>query len=237
MTNFAGINRVAWDLREDGPVRWEGAAKDEYKGPRTGPQVVPGRYTVRIALGGRTFSRAAARSSPTRARTRRRGLPRGATPSPSAMPPSSRRSTRRSTGSTPTPPRPRSARQGAAPELAAALRDVRAKALALRGRLTADFTNDEDSIAHGRGACAKSSRASPAAASSPPARRPTPPSASTRRASTRRTRRLMRDVAAFERGDVARANAALRAAGKPALATSGAKRADVVGGESAAEDE
>ncbi len=47
---------MAWDLREDGPVRWEGAAKDEYKGPRTGPPVVPGRYTVRTVLAGRTFT-------------------------------------------------------------------------------------------------------------------------------------------------------------------------------------
>jgi hypothetical protein len=46
----------------------------------------------------------------------------------------------------------------------------------------------------------------------------------------------MRDVAAFERDDVARANTALAAAGKPALATSGAKRADVVGGETPPED-
>jgi hypothetical protein len=48
---------------------------------------------------------------------------------------------------------------------------------------------------------------------------------------------VMRDFAAFERDDVARANAALAAAGKPALATSGAKRADVVGTESGETDE
>jgi photosystem II stability/assembly factor-like uncharacterized protein len=53
--NDAGVNRAVWDLREDGPVRWDGAAKDEYKGPRTGAAVVPGRYTVRIRLAGRMF--------------------------------------------------------------------------------------------------------------------------------------------------------------------------------------
>lgn len=53
--NDAGLNRAVWDLREDGPVRWEGAAKDEYRGPRVGAAVVPGRYTVRMTLGGTTF--------------------------------------------------------------------------------------------------------------------------------------------------------------------------------------
>ena len=48
VTNFAGLNRVGWDLREDGPVRWNGAAKEEYRGPRVGATVVPGAYTVRI---------------------------------------------------------------------------------------------------------------------------------------------------------------------------------------------
>ncbi len=48
---------------------------------------------------------------------------------------------------------------------------------------------------------------------------------------------VMRDLAAFERDDVTRANAALKAAGKPALATSGAKRADVVGTETAEADD
>ena len=113
---------------------------------------------------------------------------------------------------------------------------MRARALALRGRLTADFTNDEDSIARpGRlredleGLAGGGFFAGGA-----------PPNAAQREYAARvdaAYAAVMRDVAAFEQGDVARANAALRAAGKPALATSGAKRADVVGGETAAEDE
>jgi hypothetical protein len=55
VTNDVGLNRVQWDLREDGPVRWDGAARDEYKGPRTGAQVVPGTYVVRMVLGGKTL--------------------------------------------------------------------------------------------------------------------------------------------------------------------------------------
>lgn len=55
VSNKAGINRVVWDLREDGPQQWMGAAKEEYRGPKTGPTVVPGTYTVRIALGGKTY--------------------------------------------------------------------------------------------------------------------------------------------------------------------------------------
>jgi hypothetical protein len=55
VNNDAGLNRVQWDLREDGPVRWNGAAKDEYKGPRTGVAVVPGNYFVRMVLDGKTF--------------------------------------------------------------------------------------------------------------------------------------------------------------------------------------
>jgi hypothetical protein len=33
-----------------------GAAKESYRGPRVGPVVVPGTYTVRLTLGGQTFS-------------------------------------------------------------------------------------------------------------------------------------------------------------------------------------
>ena len=56
VTNDAGINRVVWDLRENGPVRWAGAAREEYRGPRVGVQVVPGWYTVSFAVGGATFT-------------------------------------------------------------------------------------------------------------------------------------------------------------------------------------
>jgi photosystem II stability/assembly factor-like uncharacterized protein len=54
--NKAGINRYVWDFREDGPTQWMGAAKESYRGPKTGPGVVPGTYTVRLTLGGQTMT-------------------------------------------------------------------------------------------------------------------------------------------------------------------------------------
>ncbi|HTU69459.1 MAG TPA: hypothetical protein VMF11_03980 [Candidatus Baltobacteraceae bacterium] len=54
--NKAGINRLTWDFRENGPTQWMGAARPEYRGPKTGPQMVPGEYTVRLVLGGRTLT-------------------------------------------------------------------------------------------------------------------------------------------------------------------------------------
>ncbi len=57
VTNDRGLNRAAWDLREDGPLRWNGAAREAYKGARSGPLVVPGTYTIEMTLGGRSFVR------------------------------------------------------------------------------------------------------------------------------------------------------------------------------------
>jgi photosystem II stability/assembly factor-like uncharacterized protein len=57
VTNDRGLNRTAWNLREDGPVRWNGAAREAYKGSRFGPLVVPGTYTVEMTLGGRNVAR------------------------------------------------------------------------------------------------------------------------------------------------------------------------------------
>ncbi|MBC5827751.1 MAG: hypothetical protein GIW99_08735 [Candidatus Eremiobacteraeota bacterium] len=56
VTNDAGLNRVVWDFKEDGPVQWMGALREEYRGPKSGPTVVPGTYTVRLSLDGQTFS-------------------------------------------------------------------------------------------------------------------------------------------------------------------------------------
>lgn len=56
VTNDAGLNRVVWNFQEDGPVQWLGALREEYRGPKTGAVVVPGTYTARTALGGKTFS-------------------------------------------------------------------------------------------------------------------------------------------------------------------------------------
>ncbi|MBV8154727.1 MAG: hypothetical protein JOY98_09920 [Candidatus Eremiobacteraeota bacterium] len=55
--NKAGINRYVWDFTEDAPTKWLGAAREEYQGPKTGPAVVPGTYTVRLTLGGQTLDR------------------------------------------------------------------------------------------------------------------------------------------------------------------------------------
>lgn len=55
-TNAGGINRVVWNFTAAPPVKWNGAANPAFKGPDDGPTVVPGRYTARIALNGRTFS-------------------------------------------------------------------------------------------------------------------------------------------------------------------------------------
>ena len=55
VSNDAGLNRVIWDLRENGPIRWMGAAREDYRGPRTGVLVAPGRYTERLALGGKAY--------------------------------------------------------------------------------------------------------------------------------------------------------------------------------------
>lgn len=54
--NKAGINRYVWDFSEDAPTKWYGAAKEDYQGPKTGPAVPPGTYSVRIALGGKTLA-------------------------------------------------------------------------------------------------------------------------------------------------------------------------------------
>jgi photosystem II stability/assembly factor-like uncharacterized protein len=53
--NKAGIDRYVWDFTEDAPAKWYGAAKEDYQGPKTGPIVVPGTYTVRLTLGTATL--------------------------------------------------------------------------------------------------------------------------------------------------------------------------------------
>jgi hypothetical protein len=50
-----GLHRVFWDLRAQGPVRWE-HAKEFMKGPKTGPLVPPGDYTATITAAGQTLT-------------------------------------------------------------------------------------------------------------------------------------------------------------------------------------
>ncbi|HEV3089015.1 MAG TPA: hypothetical protein VGX96_17520 [Candidatus Elarobacter sp.] len=231
VTNFAGINRITWDMREDGPTRWEAAAKEEYRGPRVGAAVVPGTYTARIVLDGKTFAKQFRiapdpRATFTAAEYRAAyafakqhiaeyGRLNGALNRLDAYAASAAERAKGTSG-----------------ELATTLASVREKALALRGRLTADFTNDEDFIQR-PGRIREDMQGLLFTAGSPPSV-----------ASLEYAKRVdsafdaaMRDVSAFEREDVVRANAALKAAGKPALATSGAKRDDVVGAENAASED
>jgi len=49
----AGLQRLAWDLRANGPVRWNGG-KDFNKGPKSGPLVPPGEYIATLTIGGHT---------------------------------------------------------------------------------------------------------------------------------------------------------------------------------------
>jgi photosystem II stability/assembly factor-like uncharacterized protein len=50
-----GLQRFAWDLRADGPVRWE-AGKEFLKGPLSGAVVPPGTYTATLTIGGKTMT-------------------------------------------------------------------------------------------------------------------------------------------------------------------------------------
>jgi photosystem II stability/assembly factor-like uncharacterized protein/outer membrane murein-binding lipoprotein Lpp len=51
----AGLNRFVWDLRAAGVKEIKNIVNDE--GVTDGPMVVPGRYAVRLTVGGRTLSR------------------------------------------------------------------------------------------------------------------------------------------------------------------------------------
>jgi hypothetical protein len=50
ITGHAGINRTSWDLTEDGPLRWK-RTFEQNRGPKSGPEVVPGTFTVRLVAG------------------------------------------------------------------------------------------------------------------------------------------------------------------------------------------
>ncbi len=50
-----GLQRIYWDLRGDGPVRWENT-KEFNKGPISGALLPPGEYTATLTLGGQTTS-------------------------------------------------------------------------------------------------------------------------------------------------------------------------------------
>jgi photosystem II stability/assembly factor-like uncharacterized protein len=223
VTNFPGVNRVTWDLREDGPVRWTGAAREEYRGPRVGVTVVPGTYRVRIVLNGKTFTQSLRVKPDPRARFTPADFRAAYAFAKRHFAEASRLNAalnRLDAYAASAAARAKDAGSDLAPQLGG----VRAKALALRGRLTADFTNDEDSIQHpGR------IREDLQGLQNGSGGRPSPATIDYAARVDRAFGAVMRDIDAFERTDVARADAALRTAGKPALATSGAKRADVLG--------
>jgi len=49
-TKSGGINRIAWNLTEDAPLPWF-AAREWNRGPTSGPEVVPGRFTIALLAG------------------------------------------------------------------------------------------------------------------------------------------------------------------------------------------
>jgi hypothetical protein len=51
----AGLHRIYWDLRADGPVRWQAALKF-MRGPESGALLPPGTYTATLKIGGHTAS-------------------------------------------------------------------------------------------------------------------------------------------------------------------------------------
>jgi hypothetical protein len=53
--NEAGINRVVWNFREDGPPQWNGTVR-EFRGSQVGAMVVPGTYSARIVLNGKPYT-------------------------------------------------------------------------------------------------------------------------------------------------------------------------------------
>jgi hypothetical protein len=51
-----GLQRIFWNLRANGPVRWNDG-KDFEKGPTSGALLPPGDYTAKLTIGGQTMTR------------------------------------------------------------------------------------------------------------------------------------------------------------------------------------
>ena len=137
VTDFAGLNRTTWDLHEDGPVRWNGAAREKYRGPRTGPLVVPGRYTVEMDLGGKTLVQNVEVKADPRATTTQADRIAAFAFASDAMTKYSAVDTALNR---------LDATIAAARVTGSADGTMLARAQSLRGELTADYHNDEDSI-------------------------------------------------------------------------------------------
>jgi photosystem II stability/assembly factor-like uncharacterized protein len=137
ITNFAGLNRTTWDLREDGPVRWNGAAREKYKGSLTGPIVVPGTYTVEMDIAGRRFVQHVGVKPDPRANLRQADYLAGYRFA---------RQTLEKYSKVDAALDRLDAMIAAEQKAGSAGADVLARAQTLRGELTADYHNDEDSI-------------------------------------------------------------------------------------------
>lgn len=51
LTHHTGMNRIAWDLSEDGPTTWH-ATFEQNKGPKSGAEALPGTFTARLLVDG-----------------------------------------------------------------------------------------------------------------------------------------------------------------------------------------
>ena len=52
----AGLHRIYWDLRAEGPVRWT-SAPEFLRGPKSGAMLPPGTYTATLTIGGHSESK------------------------------------------------------------------------------------------------------------------------------------------------------------------------------------
>jgi photosystem II stability/assembly factor-like uncharacterized protein len=53
VTGHTGMNRIAWNLTEDGPAQWNGTF-EQNRGPKVGAEALPGPYTIRLVVDGKT---------------------------------------------------------------------------------------------------------------------------------------------------------------------------------------
>ncbi|MDQ2908006.1 MAG: hypothetical protein M3R44_01485, partial [Candidatus Eremiobacteraeota bacterium] len=217
VTNDQGLNRTTWDMRSDGPVRWNGAARESYKGPRTGPYVLPGRYTVTMVIAGRTLSQTQAIAGDPRLpytpleREARHAFAVTATAKFSGVDAALNRidAVIASAGKAATA-------AGSDATLAATLNRTVARAREVRGELTADYHNDEDSIQYPGKLREDLQGLDMSGLGGPPTR--------AERSFAARVgaeyARVIRDVQGFYADDVRTANGALAAAHAPPLSES-----------------
>lgn len=52
----AGLNRIIWDLRHDGPTALKNGVRNSWRGAAPGPKALPGTYTATIHVSGKTLT-------------------------------------------------------------------------------------------------------------------------------------------------------------------------------------